>query len=93
MLGVIFCYCWVCCDSGASIGEEATQHLNSVQRKLSNHIDALAGQYASTMQHAIEDSVNKLAANLNQHKGNASVVSSRVALLENIGSFRFFYLI
>ncbi|XP_063726066.1 protein unc-13 homolog B-like isoform X3 [Symsagittifera roscoffensis] len=59
---------------GASIGEEATQHLNSVQRKLSNHIDALAGQYASTMQHAIEDSVNKLAANLNQHKGNASVV-------------------
>ncbi|XP_075248852.1 protein unc-13 homolog B-like isoform X3 [Convolutriloba macropyga] len=59
---------------GASIGEEATQHLNSVQRKLSNQIDALAGQYASTMQHAIEESVNKLAHNLNQHKGNNSVV-------------------
>ena len=66
---------------GASIGEEATQHLNSVQRKLSNQIDALAGQYASTMQHAIEESVNKLAHNLNQHKGNNSVVRNALQLV------------
>ena len=59
---------------GAAIGEEATQVLNAVQRKLSNHIDTLAAQYASTMQHAIEESVSKLAYNLNQHKGNTTVV-------------------